>query len=341
MEGERSPYRWCRKQASYPTCQYDPTACLPGSRALLSRLWQRGVVVVWGLTVAVGVQGQAPMSIWGAAVAGDLAEVERLVGQDPGLLDAQNANGSTPLMAASMDGHVGVVRWLLDKGPVMIDRVTIDNNSISLWIACFKGHAPVVKLLMERGADPALLGLGKTALTAACGKGHLEVVRVLVGHPSGKANIDHRDVDGMTALWVACAYGRGEVARVLLESGADPTIASSIGTTPMAIAKQATDDEDVSAEGRRECVAALKVSFRPSLYSSAPGLLVTTLDLLSWALWQEAERAYLLWKARQVADQQGSGAVAVPRGKEGEALVEYVLHGLKGDLVPDLMEYLW
>jgi hypothetical protein len=33
--------------------------------------------------------------------------------------------------------------------------------------------------------------------------------------------------------------------------------------------------------------------------------------------WQEAERAYLLWKARQVADQQGSGAVAVEGDEEG------------------------
>jgi hypothetical protein len=59
--------------------------------------------------------------------------------------------------------------------------------------------------------------------------------------------------------------------------------------------------------------------------------------------WQEAERAYLLWKARQVADQHGSGAVAVEGGQEGEvkeALVDHVLHGLKGDLFPDLMEYM-
>jgi hypothetical protein len=42
-----------------------------------------------------------------------------------------------------------------------------------------------------------------------------------------------------------------------------------------------------------------------------------------------------------VADEQGSGAVAVPRGQEGEegtALVGWVVHGLKGDLFPDLME---
>jgi hypothetical protein len=45
-----------------------------------------------------------------------------------------------------------------------------------------------------------------------------------------------------------------------------------------------------------------------------------------------------------VADQQGSGAVAVPRGgPEGEmkeALLDFAVHGLKGDLFPDLMEYM-
>jgi hypothetical protein len=71
--------------------------------------------------------------------------------------------------------------------------------------------------------------------------------------------------------------------------------------------------------------------------------------MLSWlrrgAGWQESERAYLLWKARQVADQQGSGAVAVEgghEGKEGEAkkaLVELVIGELKGDLFPELVGY--
>jgi hypothetical protein len=62
--------------------------------------------------------------------------------------------------------------------------------------------------------------------------------------------------------------------------------------------------------------------------------------------WQEAERSFLLYKARQVADQQGSGAVAVvgeeegKEGKEGEAILDYAVHGLKGDLFPSLMEYM-
>jgi hypothetical protein len=59
--------------------------------------------------------------------------------------------------------------------------------------------------------------------------------------------------------------------------------------------------------------------------------------------WQEAERAYLLWKARQVADQQGSGAITV-RGREGDvttAILDFAVHELKGDLFPELMEYMW
>jgi hypothetical protein len=52
----------------------------------------------------------------------------------------------------------------------------------------------------------------------------------------------------------------------------------------------------------------------------------------------------VLCKARHVTDQRGSGAVAVPRGRgeeEEEALVDYVVHRLKGDLFPELMEYMW
>jgi hypothetical protein len=62
---------------------------------------------------------------------------------------------------------------------------------------------------------------------------------------------------------------------------------------------------------------------------------------------QEAEQAYLLWKARQVADQEGSGAVAVAAGEEGEegekrkALLDFAVHGLKGDLFRELMDLLW
>jgi hypothetical protein len=47
--------------------------------------------------------------------------------------------------------------------------------------------------------------------------------------------------------------------RALLESGADPTIVTNLGITPMAMAKLKPDFEQIPAEGRRECVVALEV----------------------------------------------------------------------------------
>jgi hypothetical protein len=48
-----------------------------------------------------------------------------------------------------------------------------------------------------------------------------------------------------------------------------------------------------------------------------------------------------------VADHQGTGAVAVVVKKEGEerktkeALVDFAVNVMKGDLLPDLMAYMW
>jgi ankyrin repeat protein len=131
----------------------------------------------------------------------------------------------------------------------------------------------VVKLLLERGADPVIATrTGWTPLMEASSQGHLEVVRVLLGHPSAKATINHhRDDYGRTALWWACFNGRGEVVRELLENGADPTIASNAGITPVTIAKGDPDDARRD-EGRRECVAALEVR---SCCSSDKNLLIS------------------------------------------------------------------
>jgi ankyrin repeat protein len=52
----------------------------------------------------------------------------------------------------------------------------------------------VVRLLLERGADPTIATRwGSTPLMIASFGGHLEVVRLLLGHPSAKATINHRD----------------------------------------------------------------------------------------------------------------------------------------------------
>jgi uncharacterized protein len=175
--------------------------------------------------------------------------------------------GSNPLMGASFEGHLEVVRLLLAHPSA---QVTINHRdqegTTALWLACLRGHGGVVRALLESGADPTIPTaggpyLGSTPLIIACWQDHVGVVRFLLDHLGAKATVNHRDVHGQTALLKACCMGRGEMARVLLESGADSTIADgTYGITPMALAKaDPTGLEGVSAEGRRQCVAALEV----------------------------------------------------------------------------------
>jgi ankyrin repeat protein len=207
------------------------------------------------------------MSISVAAMDGDVGEVERLLGQDPGLLNARDVLGMTPLIWASVKNRIDVVRLLVTRGAALDEPSLQGYTALLLASGC--GNTPVVRLLVERGADPAIATPGGvTPLMVASCNGRLEVVRLLLGHPRAKATIDFRDCHGETALRAACYKGHAGVVMALLEGGADPTIADADGVTPMAIAKQHPDDDDeeekdehdpVSAEGRRECVAALEV----------------------------------------------------------------------------------
>jgi uncharacterized protein len=203
--------------------------------------------------------------IWEAAREGDVGEVGRLVGQDPGLLNATGFDGRTPLMVASGGGHVGVVRWLLDRGAATDERRT--SGVTALWFASRDGRTPVVELLLQRGADPAIASsIGVTPLIIASHKGRLETVQCLLGNPTAVATINSRDKDGVTALLWACAGGHGGVVRLLLEKGADPSIASKSGATPVAVARQGPLHDGVSAEGARECLQAAGeglASYRP------------------------------------------------------------------------------
>jgi ankyrin repeat protein len=203
-----------------------------------------------------------------AARLGDLSEVQRLIGQEPRMLDAFDGTVHTPLMHASTTGHVRVVQWLLDQG-ASINHQHKFYRATALWCGCHQGCLPVVKLLLERGADPTLAEFGGTTpLIAASGPGQLEVVRLLLAHPIAKTTLNHRANNGDTALWGASYEGRGGVVRALLESGADPTIVNDeYGTTPMAVAKEEIMEDFITPEGRRECIEALEVKSSSSPWS--------------------------------------------------------------------------
>ena len=176
-----------------------------------------------------------------AAVRGDLAEVKRLVEEDPSVIGQDDGSyRGLPLLCAAFRGHVAVAAYLLDQGAAVNQRVA-DGRRTALHEACGHGHKEVVRLLLARGADPTLTDLadleGYTPLMLASYHGHIEVVRCLL--TDGRSPIDAVIKGGRTALWYAASWGHVEVVRLLLQAGADPTIPDEDGRTALSVARGA------------------------------------------------------------------------------------------------------
>ncbi|HGX92975.1 MAG TPA: hypothetical protein ENK35_06640 [Candidatus Tenderia sp.] len=138
---------------------------------------------------------------------GDSEKIDELVanGASPNYVDA---NGVTPLLAASHDGQTAVVKQLLALG-ADINYVTSGLTQFALS----KTHAP----LRERELMAAA-SRGDTALIAASRQGYRDIVAYLLDHG---AAISQTSRQGQTALFVS--IGRGDVAlcQMLLHRGAD------------------------------------------------------------------------------------------------------------------------
>eukprot|EP00752_Nemacystus_decipiens_P005121 g4646.t1 len=142
-------------------------------------------------------------------------------------IEAATLQGLTPLMLAAFRGHARIVRLLLNKGAS--SSVVGDDGITALQASAQEGHAAVVKLLVEAGADLEVMTpcRGLTPLYIATTNGHLEVVRVLL---EGGANPNTRDLEsGATPLYVAAQDGHAEAVKALLQAKADPIAMARAG----------------------------------------------------------------------------------------------------------------
>ncbi len=163
--------------------------------------------------VAPSVARETP-DLVAAAIAGDLAEVRRLV--DAGApVDTADRWGSTALAFAAGEGRVEVVRFLLERGADASKRET------------FFGQSPLDRAL---GGGPFTEGLSPE---------RLEIAFLLLKHGA-----DDRE----SALETAIARGNLELARAAIGSG--PIYASSLPELRARAAKQGEDFETLVARAR-------------------------------------------------------------------------------------------
>ena len=90
------------------------------------------------------------------------------------------------IWTAAYLGNVERVREFLDHDPSLVNRVGSHRSGTPLVLAADRGHADVVRLLLERGADPNIPEQGNAphgrALYSAVYNRHFDVARLLLEH---------------------------------------------------------------------------------------------------------------------------------------------------------------
>ena len=120
------------------------------------------------------------------------------------------------LWAASTSGSIELVQAMLDEG-VDVNAVNL-GGSRALEYAAYRGHAAIVSLLFERGADLNYVGSMWNAIQAAARQGHQEVVQILLDHG---ADINTLGIRYRTPLWEAAENQQSSMMRFLFSKGAD------------------------------------------------------------------------------------------------------------------------
>ena len=157
-------------------------------------------------------------------------------------------NGSSPLQWAAQAGNEDIVALLLKYGAAV--NAVSDSGNTALAYACGSGHSvlhcynlKVIKLLLERGADPNIPAHDERfPLDLAAQAGHADIVELLLKN-GAKVNA----ISGSnTALAYACGWGDRtvyrpnlEVIKLLLKRGADPNLPTYDGRFPLDLATQA------------------------------------------------------------------------------------------------------
>ena len=74
----------------------------------------------------------------------------------------------TALMMVSQNGHMEILRLLVEREGIDVNAATTYDGTTALMLASQEGHLPLVLLLLQRGADKSLENNdGETALQLA------------------------------------------------------------------------------------------------------------------------------------------------------------------------------
>lgn len=170
-----------------------------------------------------------------AIIAGDLSTVRMLVEADSTLLESEDKNGNTPLIAACRTMQVEVADYLINKGANVNAKGESGTTPLFAVRKRKDGAYSLVQYLLAKGADVnAKMAYSNRNWTVFCDvvkTGNIKLAKLLIDHD---ADINIKDIEG-TPLQMAIFNLNTEMAELLIEKGAKLQ-AFSFGNTELHLA---------------------------------------------------------------------------------------------------------
>jgi len=197
--------------------------------------------------------------------------VERLLsaGAD---VNARDSDGRTALHMAARYGHVEIAQSLLRHG-ASVDVRSSSGGDTPLFLAVGSVWAPVVRLLLDHGADPSIRTADGWSLlhsaaavdevdlrTQPRGAEHVEIVHMLLAHG---ADVNSTDRSGASPLFYAALKSHRNVMELLLDAGANVNARTDY-STPLIIAVRAHDAQAVDLLLKHGADPSVEPRYRPS-----------------------------------------------------------------------------
>jgi len=167
-----------------------------------------------------------------AAKFDDISEVKSLVNAGVSV-NTVDPKGEPMLVLAVKDKSLKVFDYLLSNTSIEVDKPN-SYGETPLMMASIDGDLEMVKTLVEKSKADVNKS-GWNPLMYACSKGQLEVAKYLVQHG---AEVNTTSPNGSTPLMMAAMSGNEYVVKYLLDQGADLKLRNSLGYSAIDMAAQ-------------------------------------------------------------------------------------------------------
>ncbi|PKB15326.1 ankyrin repeat domain-containing protein [Flavobacterium sp. 5] len=141
------------------------------------------------------------------------------------------------IFEAASIGDIETISQLLDKTPDLFNSFSADGFT-PLGLASFFGHLSLVKLLLDKGADPNIASNNSfkvAPIHSACAISHFDIAQLLIKHG---ANVNAKQMQGFTPLHSAAHNGETKLSKLLIDNGAEINAKTDNGLTPLFMANE-------------------------------------------------------------------------------------------------------